>query len=123
MSVATAAVKVFLDAHITELFLVGVFAVIATELVKKAFRLTESSIGIHDKDGKLLKTRYAAMVFAIVIGLSNVLAFATYEYLSHLFASHLPLFPILADVFILVLALGGIYGYLKTRHYRRETAS
>lgn len=103
---------------ITQLFIAGVFAVIMTEVIKQIIGLTESNIGFHNTDGKLIKTRTAALIYSSIILLSNVLSYAIYEGSKQVIPNILNQ-SIIDSLFILA-SITGVWIYLKSVHYYRS---
>ncbi len=109
---------------IVELFLAGVFAVVATEAVKWAFNIRESSIGIHSTNtGQLMKTRNATVFFTTVIFMSNIAAFLTYTAIHQNIQSTAPVNEMAVDAAIMVAGVIIVWVYLKKNHYNRSSTN
>lgn len=103
-----------------ELFLAGIFALISTEIVKWAFNISESSIGLHSSNtGELMKTRNATIIFTIIIFASNIIAFMFYNQFHELINSAINVNIMLIDLSIVILGIGLVWVYLKKNHYSR----
>lgn len=107
---------------VAELFLAGIFALISTEIVKWFFNIRESNIGLHSSNnGQLIKTRYAAIVFTIIIFTSNIIAYITYNQLHGVVDINAELSNTVIDIFIVLIGIILVWGYLKKNHYNRSS--
>ncbi len=105
---------------VAELFLAGIFALISTEAVKWIFNIKESSIGLHSSNtGQLMKTRYAAFIFTIVIFTSNVIAFILYNQFHIYINSNINISSMIIDGIIVIIGVLLVWLYLKKNHYSR----
>lgn len=108
---------------LVELFMAGLFAVIATESVKWLFNIKESSIGFHSSNtGELMKTWKATIMLTIVILSSNVIAFVTYHQIQMQIESMLSLGGFIVDLMIILVGIVLIWVYLKKNHYNRAAS-
>ncbi len=116
-------IEVIHSMPVVELFLAGIFALISTEAVKWIFNIKESSIGLHSSNtGKLMKTRYAAFIFTIVIFSSNVIAFIIYNQFHSYINSTVTINTVVIDSIIFVMGVLLVWLYLKKNHYNRTKA-
>lgn len=90
-----------------------------TQGVKWVMGVTESKIGLHKSDGKLLKARYATIVYALVILTSNIVAFLSYEWSITQATAYVDNILVIDIVLVFACTLV-IWGYLKAHHYSRE---
>lgn len=104
---------------VVQLFVVGVFAVILTEVVKKVLGYTESDIGIHNsRDGKIMKARNATLLYGVVIMVSDTMAFLAYEAVMNYGQRYID--SMLVEIGIGVVSVVFIWMYLKINHYSRS---
>ncbi len=108
---------------LVELFLAGVFAIIATESVKWVFNVRESSIGLHSSNtGELMKARNATIIFTVIIFASNVMAFILYGQIHNQISESIPFGSVGVDVIVVLIGIILVWGYLKKNHYNRSSA-
>lgn len=108
---------------LVELFMAGLFAIMATESVKWLFNIKESSIGFHSSNtGELMKTWKATIMLTIVILSSNLIAFVTYHQIQMQVESVLSLGSFMVDLIIILFGIVLVWVYLKKNHYNRAAS-
>lgn len=108
-----------IDMPVVQLFVAGVFAVLLTEVVKKVLGYTESDIGIHNsRDGQIIKARNATLLYAVVIMISDTMAFLAYEAVMDYAQQYIA--PVFVEIGIGVVSVALIWLYLKVNHYSRS---